>query len=155
LHQQTFSPTTGKTWYNERKETKGWRKGRVELNAYLKLPAGKAVTTEEVKQLLERYRTALGKTGEQLGWAYEQAAFPYTVHEHDSVLYLQGDNRLYKGMAISVRTDGEETFIDVALPPGATHGDKGKANEFSKWIAKTLGGELHLFSGRTMTFDGA
>jgi len=111
------------------------------------------MTIGEVKQLLERYRTALSKTGEQLGWAYEQAAFPYTVHEREAVLYLQGDGRLYRGMAVSVRTAGEEkTCIDVALPPGATNGDKGKANEFSKWLAKTLGGELRLFSGRTMTF---
>ncbi|NNU82426.1 DUF1885 family protein [Geobacillus sp. BMUD] len=125
------------------------------MNAYLKLPAGKAMAIEDVKQLLDRYRTALKKTGEQLGWPYEQAAFPYTIREHESVLYLQGDGRLYKGMAISVRTAGEETFIDVMLPPAATHGDKGKANEFSKWLAKTLGGELHLFSGRTMAFGGA
>ncbi|AMX84175.1 hypothetical protein GS3922_11165 [Geobacillus subterraneus] len=124
------------------------------MNTRLKLPEGKTITIEEAKQLLERYRTALSKTGEQLGWAYEQAAFPYTVHEREAVLYLQGDGRLYKGMAISVQTAGEETFIDVALPPGATNGDKGKANEFSKWLAKTLGGELHLFSGRTMTFGG-
>lgn len=125
------------------------------MNTNLKLPAGKTMTIEDVKQLLERYQMALKKTGEQLGWAYEQAAFPYTVRIHESVLYLQGDGRLYKGMAISVRTAGEETFIDIALPPGATHGDKGKANEFSKWLAKTLGGELHLFSGRTMVFGSA
>ena len=125
------------------------------MNTFLKLPAGKTVTIEEVKQLLERYRTALGKTGEQLGWAYGQAAFPYAVGEHEAALYLQGDGRLYKGIVISVRTTEEATFIDVALPPGATHGDKGKANEFSKWLGKALGGELHLFSGRTMVFGSA
>ncbi|MED3729727.1 DUF1885 family protein [Geobacillus stearothermophilus] len=74
------------------------------------------------------------------------------MHERDHVLYLQGDGRLYKGMAIAVRTTGEETRIELALAPGATHGDKGKANEFSKWMAKTLGGKLRLFSGRTMSF---
>ncbi|MED3777061.1 DUF1885 family protein [Geobacillus stearothermophilus] len=113
---------------------------------------GKSISIEEIKQLLERYRAALRKTGEQLGWAYEQAAFSYTVHERDHVLYLQGDGRLYKGMAIAVRTAGEETWIELALAPRATHGDKRKANEFSKWMTKTLGGELRLFSGRTMSF---
>ncbi|MGZ0085084.1 DUF1885 family protein [Caldibacillus thermoamylovorans] len=125
------------------------------MKTSLKLKAGQTVALDEVKQLLERYRAALGKTGEQLSWAYEQAAFPYTVHEREEVLYLQGDGRLYRGMTVSVRTAGEQCFIDIALPPGATHGDKGKANEFGRWLAKTLGGEWRLFSGRTMVFDAS
>ncbi|KYD33468.1 hypothetical protein B4114_1078 [Geobacillus stearothermophilus] len=47
------------------RETKRWRKERRALNASLKLPGrGKSISIEEIKQLLERYRAALRKTGE-------------------------------------------------------------------------------------------
>ena len=51
--------------------------------------------------------------------------------------------------------DGAErnqTFIQVTLPEQSTFGDKGKANEFCKFLAKKLQGELHLFNERIMYY---
>ena len=41
----------------------------------------------------------------------------------------------------------------VTLPSSSTYGDKGKANEFCKFIAKQLHGDLQLFNGRIMYFS--
>lgn len=100
------------------------------------------------------------KTGEQLGWGYENAAFPYQIVEKDDEkgqwFYLKGTSDRYQTIIIGVgqeQNENEETsFIQVTLPNGATHGDKGKANEFCKFLAKKLEGELHLFNGRVMYY---
>ncbi|ANB58406.1 hypothetical protein GFC29_242 [Anoxybacillus sp. B7M1] len=133
-------------------------------HAYIKLvPASrqKTVTLEEVKKLLDSYQEMTKKTGEQLGWEYKEAAFPYEIvevnNENGSWLYLKGKNGRYQAIFIGVgQTQPNETeassFIQITLPNGATHGDKGKANEFCKFLAKKLEGELHLFNGRIMYF---
>jgi hypothetical protein len=135
-------------------------------HAYIKLvPASKqkAVTLEEVKQLFQYYQDMMKKTGEQLGWAYQQAAFPYQLIETDEGkgkwFYLKGDGHRYRTIIVGVGSNNEtnngeteESFIQITLPNGATHGDKGKANEFCKFLAKKLEGELHLFNGRIMYY---
>ncbi|MBB5323838.1 hypothetical protein HNQ34_000930 [Anoxybacillus tepidamans] len=132
-------------------------------HAYIKLvPASKkkTITLEEVKELLYSYQEMTKKTGEQLGWGYENAAFPYQIVESadgkGQWFYLQGTSNRYQTIIIGVgqeQNENEETsFIQVTLPNGATHGDKGKANEFCKFLAKKLEGELHLFNGRVMYY---
>ncbi|MBA2874146.1 DUF1885 family protein [Thermaerobacillus caldiproteolyticus] len=138
-------------------------------HAYIKLvpqSKQKTITLEEVKQFLHYYQDITNKTGKQLDWGYKEAAFPYQIIEaserKEQWLYLKGDGSRYRTIIIGVgqeQTTNEETgetseqsFIQITLPHGATHGDKGKANEFCKFLAKKLEGELHLFNGRVMYY---
>lgn len=119
---------------------------------------------EDVKKKLEDYVRKTTKTGEQLGWDYAGAAFPYTIVEPEEGkgkwFYLKGnDPQLYKHLIIGVGSksvtteDGQEKerhFIQIVLPDDATHGDKGKANELGKFLAKAYQAELELFNGRIM-----
>ncbi len=136
----------------------------MQQHAYIKLvPSSKqqSITSEEVKNLFRYYKEITSKTGTQLGWEYGQSAFPYSMEEKsegkDRWFYLKGtDRQQFKYIIIGL--DTEETaetntsYIQVTLPEGFTHGDKGKANEFCKFLAKQLEGELHLFNGRIMYY---
>ncbi|MFS0861322.1 DUF1885 family protein [Fredinandcohnia sp. 179-A 10B2 NHS] len=136
-------------------------------NAYIKLvPAStsQSITLEEVKDLFTYYKEITSKTGQQLSWEYGSAAFPYLIKEVDTVnnwLYLKSDDPVYNAIVVGVGTeeiedeDGstrEQSYIQVTLPQVSTFGDKGKANEFCKYLAKKVEGELHLFNGRIMYF---
>jgi hypothetical protein len=140
----------------------------VSKSAYIKLvPASKqlSITLDELKELFFYYKDITAKTGEQLSWQYSHAAFPYNLEQKeegkDQWLYLKGQNENYRyiiaGIIIKkIETEESEVVnehhIQIVLPEGATHGDKGKANEFCKFLAKQLQGELQLFNGRTMYF---
>jgi hypothetical protein len=135
-------------------------------HAYIKLVSAskkKTITLSEVKELFQYYQDITKKTGEQLGWSYAEAAFPYTIVETDEGwFYLKGKSDRYRTIIVGVGQEQipnedtgemeEQTFIQITLPQGATHGDKGKANEFCKFLAKKLEGELHLFNGRVMYY---
>lgn len=136
------------------------------LNAYIKLvPASEkqVISVEEVKDMLMYYRSITTKTGEQLSWGYSEAAFPYTIEEKEEAdgdwFYLKGiDPRKNKYILIGVSAEEEagseekSNYIQVSLTDISTHGDKGKANEFCKFLASKLKGELHLFNGRVMYY---
>jgi hypothetical protein len=116
----------------------------------------------DVKAKLQRYIEMTKKTGQQLGWEYAEAAFPYTIEERpegkDSWFLLKGkDPRSYKYIIMGVGTKEEEAqekhFIQVSLPDSATHGDKSKANEFCRFLAREYKAELHLFNGRIQYFQ--
>jgi hypothetical protein len=138
-------------------------------NAYIKLvPASEkqVVTIEEVKDMFNYYKSITARTGEQLSWGYSEAAFPYTIEEKEEAnhtwFYLKGiDPRKNRYILIGVgfeensKSDIQENkqcYIQVSLTDISTHGDKGKANEFSKFLATKLKGELHLFNGRVMYY---
>lgn len=139
-------------------------------NAYIKLvPASEkqVVTIDEIKDMFTYYKSITSKTGEQLSWGYSEAAFPYTIEEKDEAnnawFYLKGiDPRKNRYILIGVgfeqkdvETDSPENqqcYIQVSLTDISTHGDKGKANEFCKFLATKLKGELHLFNGRVMYY---
>lgn len=137
-------------------------------NAFIKLvpeSAKEQITIEETKELFHYYKEITKKTGEQVNWTYSNVAFPYELKEteegKDKWFYLSSPNERYHAMIVSVGSelhkynDKEErvqNYVQITLPPSATHGDKGKANEFAKFIAKKLQGELHLFNGRIMYF---
>lgn len=124
------------------------------------------VTLDEVKAKFDRYVEMTSKTGKQLAWGYADAAFPYSIVEKPEGkgkwFYLKGkDQDLYKYIVIGVGSETiideneeekEQHFIQVVLPEGATHGDKGKANEFCKFLAKEFQAKLHLFNGRVMYY---
>ncbi|MCM3123471.1 DUF1885 family protein [Mesobacillus sp. AQ2] len=137
-------------------------------NAYIKLvpsSSQQAISTEELKDLFNYYKEITSKTGDQVAWNYENSAFPYELKEKEdgkgTWFYLQSSQDRYNAILIGidkesvVNEDGserEQSYIQITLPPTATAGDKGKANEFSKFIGKKLQGELHLFNGRIMYF---
>ncbi|WP_019120779.1 DUF1885 family protein [Brevibacillus massiliensis] len=134
-------------------------------SAYIYLVEGSAVqqaTLADVKQKLQHYIDMTKKTGQQLGWWYSEAAFPYTIEdaedENGAWLLLKGqDPKLYRSIIIGVGKkavqDGERHYIQVTLPPVATHGDKSKANEFCRFLARAFKGELVLFNGRVQYFQ--
>jgi len=140
-------------------------------NAYIKLvpsAAKETVTIEEVKELFLYYKELTGKTGEQidqLDYHYEDLAFPYEIKETEQGkgkwFYLSSNLEHYKVILVGVDQEtvtdenGEErkqTYIQITLPEQSTYGDKGKANQFCKFIAKQLQAELHLFNGRIMCY---
>lgn len=123
------------------------------------------VTLDDIKSKISHYIEMTGKTGQQLSWSYSDAAFPYTIMEKSEAqgkwFYLKGnDPLLYKYIMFGVgkeeieSEDGkkEQSYIQVVLPEDSTHGDKGKANEFCKYLAKEYQGELHLFNDRVMYY---
>ena len=125
-------------------------------HAYVKLVPGAAkdsVTVEEVKELLRKFIRISTKTGEQTGWKYEDAAFPYTIKEtpegKDKWFYLEaneeGNYDWYKLIMIGVDKEEikdeegnvrEQYYVQFTLPETATYGDKGKATEYAKFVAK-------------------
>lgn len=133
-------------------------------NAYIKLvekSTQQEITLNEVKNLFSYYKEITGKLGSQLSWEYEEAAFPYELKEQNQAkgqwFYLSSTKERYRYIVVGVSSESieeneEQAYIQVTLPEGATHGDKGKANEFCKFLAKKLNGELHLFNGRIMYF---
>lgn len=138
-------------------------------NAYIKLvpSSGKeTINTEELKELLHYYKQITSKTGDQVDWEYSEAAFPYEIKEEANGkgkwFYLYSTDDRYKAILVGVDQetiedeDGSsrlQSYIQVTLPEISTYGDKGKANEFCKFIAKKLKAELHLFNGRIMYFN--
>lgn len=144
-------------------------------SAYIKLVKGSEVselTLEELKDQLLHYIEQTAKTGQQLGWDYSDAAFPYTIESkpegEDVWFYLKGKNENYKyivmglgsekqSVEVDPKNDDEEPpaevdvhYIQVVLPEECTHGDKSKGNELCKYLANKLKAELHLFNGRVM-----
>ena len=138
-------------------------------NAYIKLVSNSTKTTitkDELKELLHYYKNITSKTGTQIDWKYDQAAFPYEIIEDPNqgnnsfTLYSEIDR--YHSIRIEIcqetinqekSSTHEQTYIRITLPKNSTHGDKGKANEYCKFIAKQLHGDLHLFNGRIMYFS--
>ena len=123
------------------------------------------ITLKDLKDKIHHYIDMTSKTGKQLSWDYADAAFPYTLVEkaesEGKWFYLKGnDPKLYKyiifGVGVEELEEADEKkqqhFIQVVLPEDGTHGDKGKANEFCKYLAKEYKGELHLFNGRIMYY---
>lgn len=132
-------------------------------SAYIKLVEGSTaqdITLQEIKDVLQRYKDQTALTGEQLGWDYGGAAFPYTVETagDDRWFYLKGTNASYKhiivGQALATSYSGDDIrCIQVVLPDESTHGDKSKGNELCKYMAKQLKAELTMFNGRTVYYN--
>jgi hypothetical protein len=130
-------------------------------HAFIKLvpkSAKQTITLQDVKELFSYYKEITSQTGKQLGWNYGDAAFPYEViNTSEHTLQLKSAHDRYHTIFVGVGTEQteqeeEQHFIQITLPPTATFGDKGKANEFCRFLAKKLDGELHLFNGRVMYF---
>lgn len=140
------------------------------MNAYASIklvPASKidTITTTELKDYFQYYKDITAKTGNQVDWAYSQAAFPYEIidsnEKQGEQITLYSENERYRAILISIQkekimdnddTPRIQTNICFTLPEVATFGDKGKANEYCKFLAKKLQAELHLFNGRIMYY---
>ncbi|MBO9130324.1 DUF1885 family protein [Bacillus sp. 165] len=129
-------------------------------DAFIKLvpnSAKQTITLQDVKTLFSYYKEITFQTGQQLGWNYGDSAFPYKmIDTSESTLQLKSDHDRYHTIFVGVGTEQakeeEQHFIQITLPATATFGDKGKANELCRFLAKKLNGELHLFNGRIMYF---
>lgn len=135
-------------------------------SAFIKLVQGSAastVTLEDIKSSLRHYLEQTELTGQQLGWSYAEAAFPYTFEsragEEDRWFYLKGKNPKYRFILFGTASSPEgpeaeaPACIQVVLPEQSTHGDKAKANEYCKWLGKKLQAEVKLFNGRTIYYN--
>ncbi|RED65851.1 uncharacterized protein DUF1885 [Cohnella lupini] len=133
-------------------------------SAYISLVQGSTVAEIDlngVKEQLHRYREQMTLTGQQLGWDYAEAAFPYSIESkpeaQDQWFYLKGINPQYRYIVVGTgqrETDGAVVpYIHLVLPSDSTHGDKSKANELCKWIGKQLQAEVKMFNGRTIFFN--
>lgn len=137
-------------------------------HAFIKLvPASEKgnITSDEVIELFHYYKDITRKTGNQVNWEYEGASFPYEIIEKPEGkgqwFYLKSHENNYNIILLGVDKETvkdendeerEQPYIQVTLPEPSTFGDKGKANEFCKFLAKKLKGELHLFNGRIMYY---
>jgi hypothetical protein len=137
-------------------------------NAFIKLvpaAAKQTITVDEIKDFFYYYKNITEKTGSQLGWNYQDSAFPYEIKETEegkgNWFYLHSKDDRYYAILIgidkeSIRDENgeerEQSYIQITLPEQSTFGDKGKANEFCKFLAKKLQAELHLFNERIMYF---
>lgn len=131
-------------------------------SSYITLVEGSSkqnLTLDELKEELHIYIEMTSKTGKQLDWAYAEAAFPYTIAQNPEGegkwFYLQGKNpKLYRKILLGIgQNEDGKTYIQVTLPDDATHGDKGKANELCRYLAKHFKAELTLFNGRIQYFN--
>ncbi|NIK75786.1 hypothetical protein FHS15_000886 [Paenibacillus castaneae] len=131
-------------------------------SAYIKFVQGSSVerlSLEEAKGVLSQYKEQTALTGQQLDWNYAEAAFPYTFEskQDDRWFFLKGINPLYKYILFGTGEANSAAghmvpCVQVVLPDEATHGDKAKANELCKYIAKQLKAELTMFNGRTIYY---
>lgn len=133
-------------------------------SAFIKFVEGSAVssmTLDELQDHLIKYKEQLALTGQQLGWEYDAAGFPYTIEIKPEAegkwFYLKGKDARYKYIVLGVGQetvgDSVKNYVQAVLPDDATFGDKSKANEFCKHLGKQLKAELHLFNGRIMYFN--
>ncbi|WP_028611180.1 DUF1885 family protein [Paenibacillus harenae] len=132
-------------------------------SAYIKFVQGstvEAMTLEDIRSKLLHYREQTALTGSQLDWDYADAAFPYTIEskQDDRWFYLKGTNPLYKHIIFGpgeTRSAAGQSVpcVQVVLPDEATHGDKAKANELCKYLAKQCQAELTMFNGRTIYYN--
>jgi hypothetical protein len=136
----------------------------VSQSAFIKFVEGSTVssmTLDELQEHLVQYKEQLALTGQQLGWEYDTAGFPYTFETkpegEGKWFYLKGKDASYKhivlGVGIETNGDNLKHYVQAVLPDDATFGDKSKANEFCKHLGKQLKAELHLFNGRIMYFN--
>ncbi|WP_337098694.1 DUF1885 family protein [Paenibacillus sp. YIM B09110] len=131
-------------------------------SAYIKFVQGSlapSLTLDDVRSKLQHYREQTALTGTQLEWDYAEAAFPYTFESKgdDRWFYLKGItshyNHILFGTGEATSAGGDTVpCVQVVLPDSATHGDKAKANELCKYMAKQLQAELTLFNGRTVYY---
>ncbi|WP_239617274.1 DUF1885 family protein [Cohnella mopanensis] len=133
-------------------------------SAYISLVQGSTVAEIDlngVKEQLNHYQAQMTLTGQQLGWDYAEAAFPYSIESKADAngqwFYLKGTNPLYRYIVVGTGLrDNEGTsipYIQLVLPNDSTHGDKSKANELCKWIGKQLQAEVQMFNGRKIYFN--
>ncbi|GGE66893.1 DUF1885 family protein [Priestia taiwanensis] len=128
-------------------------------HAFIKLmpkSTQQTITLAEIKDLFHYYKNITAKTGDQVNWNYGEAAFPYVMnertHNDHTLLELVSNEDRYNHFYVGVKEENDEHIIFLSLPENATFGDKGKANEFCRFLAKKLQGQLHLFNGRIMYF---
>ncbi|MGM9986669.1 MAG: DUF1885 family protein [Bacillaceae bacterium] len=120
------------------------------------------ITLDEVLQQFTYYKEIMSKTGKQLDWQYTERAFPYDISTIERqpvpLLHLTSTQDRYKEIYVGVKREDAQTTEDanvifIALTNQSTFGDKGKATEFAKFLAKKYEGQLTLFNERIMYYN--
>ncbi|MCS1350568.1 DUF1885 family protein [Mechercharimyces sp. CAU 1602] len=125
--------------------------------AYIHLQ--ETISLADLHHTLIEYQQKLARTGKQLSWPYEEAAFPYKIqmyHQYsDEWLLLKSTSPpRYRTLMIGVQEEPSGTStIHVLLPSTASFGDKGKANELCRYLATLHQAKLTLFNGRVQSFQ--
>jgi hypothetical protein len=121
-------------------------------SCYIYTPEKPDISLEDVISTLQYYQEITAKTGVQLNWDYSRYAFPYVIeikeNNGDKYLLLKGQLDRYYAILIGVNASIENPYIQITLPNRSTFADKGKANEFAKFLAKKFNGKLTLFNGK-------
>ncbi len=121
-------------------------------SSFITVASKTEITLQDIKEVLIYYKEITSKTGEQLDWNYDSYAFPYVIEEKEedfgAYIVLRGNLDRYNTILIGVLEKDEQTHIQITLPNSSTHGDKNKANEFARFLAKKVKGTLTLFNGR-------
>ncbi len=138
------------------------------LSTFIKMKGSlkEDITIEDIKNLITQYKKSISHTSEQLGWDYSNSAFPYVLKETSegkhNWFYLYSEEKDYHMIGIGVDYEYDQApdeneqripYIQISLSQHSTIGDKSKANEFAKFLAKKLKGELHLFNGRIIHYN--
>lgn len=131
-------------------------------SAFITLVEGstkQTLTLDELKHELNHYVAMTTKTGEQLGWEYADMAFPYTIEQkpegEGKWFYLKSkEPKLYRYIMLGIKENEEgKTQVQITIPTDALQGDKSKANELCRYLAKHFKAELILFNGRLQYFN--
>src|ERR1700750_426943 len=93
------------------------------------------ITKDELKELFHYYKEITSKTGSQIDWKYDQAAFPYEINEdqdqQNNSFYLNSKIDRYHTIQIGIEqeiiTDNngnweKQTYIQIILPSNSTYG---------------------------------
>ena len=80
--------------------------------AYIKLVSNSsqtAITKDELKTLFHYYKKITSKTGTQIDWKYDQAAFPYEIKElpnqQDNSFHLYSKQDRYHSILIGIKQE--------------------------------------------------
>lgn len=129
-------------------------------NAYVKLVSTsvkQSISLDEVKEVLNNFVEKTRKTGNQIGWAYEEFSFPYEIVEtpesQGKYFYLKSTEEGYGLIAVAVDKEDDCEYIQFSLTDYSTFGDKNKAIDFCKLFGEKLKAEVHLFNEQVMYFN--
>lgn len=106
------------------------------------------ITSDSLVTFFKAYFESMKKSGELAGWENEAFAFPYNLEVAKDKILLKGNVERYEQLLILIN----DTDILIKLTPLSTNGDKNKAIQYSKVLAKHFKTELVLPNNRTMNY---
>ena len=118
------------------------------MDTCYKINTKERVTSDLLVTFFKNYFESMKRSGELAGWENEAFAFPYDLEVASDKILLKGNVERYEQLMILL-TDNE---IIIKLTPLSTFGDKNKAIQYSKVLAKHFKTNLVLPNNRTMNY---